>query len=68
MDRFLGLPCAKMFMYGEQNATLTYLRHIEAQGVQLCEVPHCGHFPMYSNPTVMWTAIARILSARRADA
>lgn len=63
MDRFLGLPCRKMFMFGEQNASLSYLRHIETRGVQLSEIPHCGHFPMYSNPVVMWTEILRFLSA-----
>lgn len=58
MEKFLGLPCPKMFMYGEQNATLSYLRHIEDQGVRLAEIPHCGHFPMYSNPVLMWQTIA----------
>jgi len=66
MDRFLGLPCPKMFMYGEQNATLSYLRHIETHGVQLSEIPRCGHFPMYSNPVAMWTAISRFQSTQRA--
>lgn len=61
MDRFLGLPCARMFMYGEQNASLSYLPHIQAHGVRLAEIPRCGHFPMYSNPTVMWQEIAAFL-------
>lgn len=64
MNRFLGLPCPRMFMYGEQNASLSYLQHIEACGVQLSEIPRCGHFPMYSNPVAMWAAIARFLTAR----
>lgn len=34
MDRFLGLPCPRLFMYGEQNASLSYLRHIQAHGVR----------------------------------
>lgn len=58
MDRFLGLPLPRMFMYGQQNASLSYLPHIQAKGVRLAEIPHCGHFPMYSNPAVMWRAIA----------
>lgn len=58
MDKFLGLPCPKMFMYGEQNASLSYLSHIESRGVRLSEVPHCGHFPMYSNPALMWREIS----------
>ncbi len=58
MEKFLALPCRKMFMYGAQNAGLSYLAHIERHGVRLCEVPHCGHFPMYSNPAFMWGEIA----------
>lgn len=58
MSRFLGLPFPRMFMYGEQNAMLSYLQHIREQGVILAEIPECGHFPMYSNPVQMWQAIA----------
>ena len=58
MAKFLGLPCPKMFMYGEQNRGLGYLAHIEASGVRLSQIPECGHFPMYSNAPVMWREIA----------
>lgn len=58
MEKFLALPCRKMFMYGEQNAHLSYLAYIERHGVRLSEVPYCGHFPMYSNPVFMWSEIA----------
>ena len=58
MHKFLGLPFPRMFMYGEQNASLSYLSAIEEQGVVLSEIPDCGHFPMYSNPVLMWKAIA----------
>jgi hypothetical protein len=27
----------------------------------LAEIPQCGHFPMYSNPPVMWARIARFI-------
>jgi len=57
MDKFLGLPCPKMFMYGEQNAHLSYLGFIQERGVVLAEIPCCGHFPMYSNPMAMWANI-----------
>ncbi|MBK3511205.1 alpha/beta fold hydrolase [Pseudomonas sp. MF6747] len=58
MGKFLGLPCPTMFMYGEQNATLSYLPHIQANGVRLAPIAQCGHFPMYSNPAAMWRQIA----------
>lgn len=58
LDKFLGLPFPKMFMYGEQYASLSYLPQIQAHGVTLAEIEHCGHFPMYSNPQKMWERIA----------
>ena len=58
MGKFIGLPCPRMFMYGEQNASLSYLPHIQAQGVRLASIAQCGHFPMYSNPIAMWQQIA----------
>ncbi|XVJ96757.1 alpha/beta hydrolase (plasmid) [Burkholderia vietnamiensis] len=60
MTKFLGLPFPRMFMYGEQNASLSYLDYIREQGVELAEIPDCGHFPMYSNPVLMWRAIASL--------
>lgn len=58
MSKFLGLPCPRMFMYGEQNSHLSYLADIQARGVELASIPACGHFPMYSNPIEMWQRIA----------
>ncbi|WP_340523563.1 alpha/beta hydrolase [Cupriavidus necator] len=62
MTKFLGLPCPRMFMYGEQNASLSYLGLLQRNGVELAEIPRCGHFPMYSNPPVMWERISGFLA------
>ncbi|KAH7060679.1 putative hydrolase or acyltransferase of alpha/beta superfamily [Macrophomina phaseolina] len=53
MGRFLGLQCPRMFMYGEQNAELSYLGTLEENGVELAEVPFARHWPMYSNAVEM---------------
>ncbi|KAH6703135.1 putative hydrolase [Leptodontidium sp. MPI-SDFR-AT-0119] len=57
LSKFLSLPFPRMFMHGEQNASLTYLKRLGAEGVELAEIPHSGHFPMYSNPVEMWRRI-----------
>lgn len=57
MDRFLGLPCPKMFMYGDQNDGLSYLDQLRRNGVALARIDACGHFPMYANPPQMWRFI-----------
>jgi pimeloyl-ACP methyl ester carboxylesterase len=61
MDKFLGLPMPRMFMHGQQNASLSYLPQLRSLGVRVEGVPECGHFPMYSNPPYMWDAIAEFL-------
>ena len=62
MQRFLGLPCPKLFMYGDQNSTLSYLSDIAAKGVELAEIPQCGHFPMYANAPEMWRRISQFIA------
>jgi pimeloyl-ACP methyl ester carboxylesterase len=61
MTKFLALSCPRMFMYGEQNATLSYLPKLAAGGVELAEIPHSGHWPMYANPVAMWERIATFI-------
>ena len=58
MEKFLALPFPRMFMYGVQNRSLSYLPHLAAKGVQLAEITYSGHFPMYSNAPEMWNRIA----------
>jgi pimeloyl-ACP methyl ester carboxylesterase len=61
MTKFLGLACPRMLMYGEENSALSYLAKLAAGGVELAEIPHSGHWPMYANPVAMWGHIASFL-------
>jgi pimeloyl-ACP methyl ester carboxylesterase len=58
LSTFLALPFPRMFMYGEQNSSLSYLPKLAANGVETAEIPHSGHWPMYANPVAMWERIA----------
>ncbi len=62
MDIFKGLSCPKVFVYGEQNRHLSYLKHLPDIGVQVIEIPHSAHFPMYSNPPALWSALAEFIA------
>jgi pimeloyl-ACP methyl ester carboxylesterase len=57
LARFVALPRPRMFVYGEQNARLSYLPALPAGGVELAEIPFSGHWPMYSNAVAMWGAL-----------
>ncbi|KAI8184124.1 hypothetical protein K4K51_012783 [Colletotrichum sp. SAR 10_75] len=54
LEIFKGLACPRMFMFGVQHATLSYLPAIANAGVELAEIPKSGHFVMYTNPVAMW--------------
>ncbi|KAJ5159678.1 alpha/beta-hydrolase [Penicillium canariense] len=58
LDKFVALPCPRMFMYGEENRGLSYLGLLEKEGVDLAYIEGSGHFPMYSNPVEMYRRIA----------
>ncbi|MBP1318286.1 alpha/beta hydrolase [Herbaspirillum sp. 1130] len=60
LRKFIDLKCKKMFMYGEQYRTLSYLKLLQNEELELLEIPHCGHFPMYSAPQTMWMAISKL--------
>ncbi len=61
MEMFTGLPCPRAFIHGEQNRHLSYLRDLPKHGVEVIEIPHSGHFPMYSNPPALWSEMADFL-------
>jgi pimeloyl-ACP methyl ester carboxylesterase len=59
MTKFLALPCPRMFMYG---SAPSYLPKLAANGVDLAEIPHSAHWPMYTNPVAMWARIAEFVN------
>ncbi|WP_199506450.1 alpha/beta fold hydrolase [Geodermatophilus sp. TF02-6] len=67
MQRFLRLPFPRVFVYGEQNRSLSYLPTLADHGVELAEIPHSGHWPMYSNPPAMWSRITEFVTRTSAD-
>lgn len=62
LDRFVRLPIPKAFVYGAQNASLSYLPALRDQGVPLEEIPHSGHFPMYANPPALWACLGKTIA------
>jgi pimeloyl-ACP methyl ester carboxylesterase len=61
LECFIALPLPRMFMYGRQNNSLSYLKRLADEGVELAEIAHSAHFPMYSNPPAMWARIADLI-------
>jgi len=57
LELFLQLSCPTMFVYGEESKSLSYLTRLADSNVQLSEIPHSAHFPMYSNPPALWARL-----------
>ena len=67
MTILAGLPCPRAFVHGVQNRHLSYLSHLGEIGVEVIEIPDAGHFPMYSNPPALWSALAAFLSRHEVE-
>ena len=67
LRRFLELPFPRVFVYGAQNRFLSYLPTLAEGGVELAEIPHSGHWPMYSNAPELWTRIAQFVNRVSTD-
>lgn len=67
MEMMAGLPMPRVFVHGEQNAHLSYLGGLPDLGVEVAEIPFAGHFPMYSNPTALWSVMADFIARAEAS-
>ncbi len=61
-----SLPCPRAFVHGVQNRHLSYLGDLPSIGVEVIEIPHSAHFPMYSNPPALWAAMADFIARHEA--
>lgn len=66
IDMFARGPFAKLFVYGDENRGLSYLRRLDEKGIERAEISNAGHFPMYANPQELWSRLAAFLD--RSDA
>jgi pimeloyl-ACP methyl ester carboxylesterase len=58
LERFLGLPIPKCFLYGSQNHRLSYLPRIRESDCTVMEIPNANHFLFYDAPSHYAAALA----------
>ncbi len=66
LDKFIRLPFARMFVYGDENRSLSYLDTLKDNDVELAEIAHSAHFPMYANPPALWARIGEFIGRSEA--
>jgi pimeloyl-ACP methyl ester carboxylesterase len=67
LEEFLRLPCPRLFLYGEANKTLSYLRKLQESPVEVKEIPHSAHFLFYDNPVATFQAIGEFVHVGAAN-
>ncbi|MEE8371662.1 MAG: alpha/beta hydrolase [Sphingomonadales bacterium] len=63
LEIFMGLAMPRQFIFGSENAGLTYLERLRQSEVRVTEIPRSNHFPMYTNPSGMFEAIAGFIES-----
>jgi pimeloyl-ACP methyl ester carboxylesterase len=58
VQKFLKLEVPKLFIYGSENHTLSYLPQLRNEGCEVTEIPGSDHCPNYDNPTGFYQVIA----------
>ncbi len=61
LQRYITLKIPKLFVYGSENRTLSYLPTLRESGCEMVEIPQSNHFPGYDNPRAYYQAIASFL-------
>jgi pimeloyl-ACP methyl ester carboxylesterase len=61
IQRFIALEIPKLFVYGSENRTLSYIPTLKESGCETVEIPQSNHFPFYDNPQAYYLAIATFL-------
>lgn len=62
LEKFVKLPCRKMFVHGQNNCSLSYLGQLKNHGVRISSISKSGHFPMYSNPPALWASLGDFIN------
>lgn len=61
LQRYIALAVPKLFVYGSENRTLSYLTKLRENDCELVEIPESDHFPFYDNPEAFYRAITAFL-------
>lgn len=63
LEYFTQLTVPRLFIYGAENALLSYIPRLAREGIRVEEIPDSNHFPTYSNPSLYYGAIRNFLGS-----
>jgi pimeloyl-ACP methyl ester carboxylesterase len=65
LKQFLALQIPKIFIYGEENNSLSYIPELVRNDVYIKEIPNSNHFVFYDNPKELYEAIGDFVNGQQ---
>jgi len=63
LKQFVALSIPKLFIYGQENSSLSYIPALIKSGVAVKEIPNSNHFVFYDNPKELYEVIGTFVNA-----
>jgi len=62
LEQFIALKVPKIFIYGQENKSLSYIPTLIKNGVNVNEISNSNHFVFYDNPKELYEAIGDFIN------
>jgi pimeloyl-ACP methyl ester carboxylesterase len=62
LQQFISLKIPKIFIYGQENASLSYIPELKKNGVTIKEISDSNHFVFYDNPKELYEVIGAFVN------
>ena len=62
LNQFIALDIPKIFIYGEENSSLSYIPGLIRNGVNVKEISGSNHFVFYDNPKELYEVIGEFVN------
>ena len=61
LKQFIDLEIPKVFIYGEENRSLSYIPTLRENGLVVKEIPDSNHFVFYDNPKALYEVMGEFI-------
>ena len=64
---FTGLDIRRLFLHASANRSLSYIRRLSDQGVEVVEIPESDHWMYVDNRNAYYNALAKFVTSQQAE-
>lgn len=62
LKQYLSMEIPRVFIYGQENSSLSYIPKLHAHKMNVREIPDSNHFVFYDNPKELYDAIGEFIN------